>query len=501
MRRRILALAGCICLALSGCHYAQPTDPTPSPSPSPSADPTIRQEFTLPVDPVGEWDPYGGSKSGNMTLLPLICESLYALDNTFAPQPVLAQRAAVSEDGLAWTVTLRSGVTFSDGQALAAEDVVQAVEAARGEKSAYAKRLSGVRKVAAQADGTVLFQLAAPNSGFLSLLDFPIAKVTDSGVLGTGPYLRRGDRLAANSRWWQGKDLPLAEIPLQEAGDADTLVASFNAGAVSVAAADPTGADTLGYSGSCQSWEYPTSTMVYLGFRCNQGPCKSPEFRRAVARTLDRESLTRQALSGHGAAAALPVPPTSARYDRSLAAELARDVQAAAQALEEQGYRLGEDGLRYNGRHPLALTLLVCGDNAALEDLANAVAAALGELGVQVSVRALPWEDYKKTLSQGGFDLYVAQSRMTGDLDPGAYLTAGSGVCYGGFSSKALTDALQNARKSGDWSDFFAQWVQDVPLAPICFKSAGLLTRWGQVQGAAPTQGNLFNGFENWKIS
>lgn len=501
MRKRILVLAGCVCLALGGCHYQQPVDPAPSPSPSPSMDPAIRQVFTLPVDPVGEWDPYGGSQSGNMTLLGLICESLYALDNSFAAQPVLAQSATVSEDGLSWTLTLRPGVTFSDGQALTAEAVVQAVNAARGEKSAYAKRLSGVKSVTAQEGGTVLFQLSAPNSGFLSLLDFPIARVTEAGVFGTGPYVRAEGRLVVNTAWWQGKTLPLETIPLQEAGDADTLVASFNAGAVSVAAADPTGADTLGYSGSCQSWEYPTATMVYLGFRCNKGPCKSPEFRRGLARALDRESLTRQALSGHGAAAALPVPPTSERYDRALAAELSRDMTAAGQALEELGYKLGEDGIRYSGRYPLALTLLVCADNAALEDLAGGIAASLGDLGVQVSVRALPWEDYKKALTQGEFDLYLAQSRMTGDLDPGPYLTAGSGVCYGGFSSKALSEALQNARKSGQWGEFYAQWIQDVPVAPICFKSAGLLTHWGQVQGAEPTQGNLFHGFANWKIS
>lgn len=501
MRRRILALAGCVCLALGGCHYQQPAQSVPSPSPSPSAAPAIEQPFTLPVDPVGEWDPYGGGKSGNLTLLGLICESLYALDNTFAARPVLAQSAAVSEDGLSWTVTLRGGVTFSDGEGLTAETVVQAVDAARGEKSAYAKRLAGVRRVSAQEDGTVLFQLSAPNSGFLSLLDFPIARVTETGVLGTGPYVRREGRLVADPDWWQGKSLPLESIPLQEAGDADTLVASFNAGAVSVAAADPTGADTLGYSGSCQSWEYPTSTMVYLGFRCNKGPCRSGEFRRAVAQALDRETMTRQALSGHGAAAALPAPPSAARYDRQAAARLAYDPEAAATALEEQGYKRAEDGIRYSGRQPVALTLLVCGDNAALEALANAAGSALGELGVQVNVRALPWEEYKKTLTQGDFDLYLAQSRMTGDLDPGPYLTAGSGVCYGGFSSPALTEALQGARKSGDWSGFYDQWAQDVPAAPICFKSAGLLTRWGQVQGAAPTQGNLFAGFENWKIS
>lgn len=502
MKRRALALAGCICLALGGCRYQQPSaEPAPSPSPSPSAAPAVAQVFALPVDPMGDWDPYGGGKSGNLALLGLICESLYALDNTFTPQPLLAKGAEVSGDGLVWTVTLQSGARFSDGQALTAEAVVQAVEAARSEGSAYARRLAGVARVSAQGADKVVFELSGPNSGFLALLDFPIARVTEDGVLGTGPYTRQEGRLAADPHWWQGKDLPLAEIPLREAGDADTLAADFTAGTVSVATADPTQTGALGDSGSCQSWEYPTSTMVYLGFRCDRGPCGSGAFRRAVAQALDRDSLTRRALAGHGAGASLPVPTVSPRYDRTAAAELGYDVVAAGQAMEEQGYALGQDGLRYSGRTPLALTLVVSADSPAMADMAQAVAEELGALGVGVDVRALPWEEYTAALRQGNFDLYLAQSRMTGDLDPGPYVTAGSGVCYGGFSSPALAQALQEARRSGDWSGFYAQWVQDVPLAVICFQSAGLLTRWGQVQNATPTQGDLFAGFENWKIS
>lgn len=500
MKRRVLALLGCVCLTLGGCHYEQPGEPSPSPSPSPTVAPAVEQTFALPVDPVGGWSPYEGSKSGNMTLLPLICESLFVLDNTFTPQPLLATGGTVSDDGLSWTVRLRSGARFSNGEPLTAQVVADAANAARGQKSAYATRLSGVKKVSAQEDGTVLFQLAAPNAGFLGLLDFPIALVTEAGVFGTGPYTLNGNKLSARSDWWRGLELPLETIALEEMGDAGSLMAAFNAGTVSVVAADPTGADTLGYSGSYQDWEYPTSTMLYLGFRCNKGPCKSPEFRRAVSQALDRNALVSQALSGHALAAALPAPPTALRYDKTLAEGVGYDSLAAQTALEELGYELGEDGLRYSGRSPLAVTLLINADNVYKEALAQAVADALGALGVQVNVRALPWEEYKKALGQGDFDLYLAESRMTGDLDPGPLLTAGSGLCYGGFSSRALTETLARARQTGEWRGFYEQWTEDMPLAVLCFKTAGLLTRWGQVEGATPTQGNLFYQFERWNI-
>ncbi len=502
MKQRALAALAAVCLTLSGCHYN--VAPQPSPSPSPSVQPTapaIRREFTLPLDPQGGWDPYVGSKSGNMALVPLMCESLYALDNTFAAQPLLAQSAAASEDGISWTVTLRSGVTFSNGEPLTAQWVADAVNAAKAEKSIYAGRLAGVKKVSAQEDGTVLFQLYRPNADFPALLDFPIALVTKDGVLGTGPYVLDGEALVARGDWWQGKTMPLASIPLKEEGDADGLIADFNTGVISLVAADPTGADNLGYSGSFQNWEYPTSTMLYLGFQCAKGPCRSAQFRRAVSQALDRDALAHRTLGSHALAAALPAPPTSKRYDSVLAAQLGYDADAAGKALDELGYEVDDQGTRCSGRYPLTVRVLANSDNVYKEALAQAVADALGELGVQTEVRALPWEEYTKALKNGDFDLYLAESRLTGDLDPGPFLTPGSGLYYGGFKSQDLTGALAEARRTGDWSGFYTQWAQDVPLAPLCFKNAAVLTPWGQVEGAAPTQGNLFSGFENWKIT
>lgn len=504
MSRRIFAAAAALCLSLSGCGYRPAPQPTAQPAPSAevTAAPVAEHKpFALPVETGQGWEPYAGSKSSNMSLLGLVCESLFALDNTFTPQPLLAQRGEVSEDGLSWTVTLREGVTFSNGEALDAKRVVSAVTAAKGEKSVYAARLSGVKKVTAQKDGTVLFQLAAPNADFPALLDFPIALVTRDGVYGTGPYVLGQGELTARADWWRGLALPLPAIPLREETGSDGLIADFSAGDISLVAADPTGSDALAWSGSCQSWEYPTSTMLYLGFRCTKGPCKSAAFRRAVSRALDRDDLVGRVLTGHALAAALPVPPTAARYDGALAGQAGYDALAAAEALDELGYTLGDDGLRYSGRQAVALTLAVNADNVYKEALARAVADALGALGIQVTVKTLAWEDYKKALSQGDFDLYLAESRLTGDLDVGPFLTAGSGLCYGGFSSRELSDALAEARRSGEWAAFYALWLEEMPVATLCFKNAAALTRWGQVEGATPTQGNLFYGFADWKIS
>ncbi len=500
MSKRALAAAAALCLALGGCHYDAAPPPTPTPTPAPSAPPAaVRETFALPADPGGSWDPYGGERGANQALLGLVCESLYTLDGSFAAQPLLALEGQPSQGATVWTVKLRREPRFSNGEALTAQVVVGAVNAARGAGSLYARRLAGVRAVEAADEETVVFRLERPNADFPALLDFPIALVAGEEVLGTGPYRVGQGELVARSDWWRGLSLPVASIPLKEVGDAAALAADLSAGTVSLTALDPTAEDAPGYEGSCQSWEYPTSTMLYLGFRCGGGAAGEAELRRAASLALDRGELLR-ALGGHGWPAALPVHPNAARYDQTLAGTLGGDPAGAEALLDQLGWLRGEDGVRRRNGRVLSLTLLVNDDNAGKVRLAQAAAEQLGQVGLTVEVRALDWEAFQKALAAGTFDLYLAECRLTGDLDPGGLVTQGSGLSYGAAPSEALLQALGEARSTGEWGGFYAQWAQELPQAVLCFKNAVMLTRWGQVRGAAPTQGNLFDQFHNWQI-
>lgn len=498
-----LALGLALAVQLTACHKAAEPLPTPDPTPSPTAAPTqaVRHPFTLPLDPQGAWNPYLGSRSTNMTLAPLIFDSLYEQDNTFAPQPALAQTAAVSEDGLTWRITLKSGVTFSNGEALTATRVRDALNAARDEKSLYHTRFSGVGQITCEGDDTVVFQLSGPNHSFLALLDVPIALVDQEDVYGTGRYTVEGEWLLARENGWRESAAIPGKIQLTTISAADEMIAAFDGGTLGLVASDPTGADALGFSGSYQTWEYPTTTMLYLGFHRSSGVCQNPEIRAALSRAVDRGGLVNDVLGGHAAVAALPAPPSSNRYHATIARQLGYDPLAAAESLDTMGYTPGDDGIRTIGKRPLALKLLVNSDNAFKERLGAAIAADLKAVGVEVTVTALPWEEYKKALEKGSFDLYLGETRLTGDLDLAPFFTAGSGLCYGGAPDKTLTAALGSAKATGDWAEFYQGFADNVPFAPLCFKTGAVLTQWGRVSGLSPTQGNLFYGLENWSFA
>lgn len=501
----VLAAAATACRPGGGTPAPDPlptgVSPTPDPaltSVSPSPDPA--QPFTLPLDPQGTWNPYAGSRSTNMTLATLLFDSLYELDNNFEPQPLLAKSAVGGEENREWLVELRQGITFSDGAALDAQSVCAAINAARGEKSLYAARLAGIKSVTAENEYTVRFVLNAPNARFPALLDLPIARVTRETVVGTGRYVLDGERLLAREPSWRGEVNIPKEIPLTNISAADELIAAFDSGKLGLTASDPTGADALGFSGSYQTWEYPTSTMLYLGFQRRSGICQDPEVRAALSLAIDRGALVSQVLGGHASVAALPAPPSVGHYDQGTAGTLGYDPLAAGEALDALGYTAGEDGVRYSGKRPLALKLLVNSDNLFKEKLGEAIAGDLEAAGLPVTVTALPWEEYKKVLNAGDFDLYLGETRLTGDGDLTGFFTAGSGLCYGGAPDRELAEAFAKAKAEGGeaWKAFYALYAQKPPFVTLCFKTGAALTQWGQVGGLKPTQGDLFYRLEDW---
>lgn len=503
--RRMTAflLAGLLCLSLCACD----TEPPPvvqEPEQTPTVTPVRQKGFSLACDLTGSLHPITGDNQVNHLLVPLVYEGLYRLDEQFAPQPVLAQDASADDSGLVWTVTLREGVTFSDGTPLEAAHVVSSLNTAR-KSTLYAGRLKNVVSVRA-VNGQVVINLSAPNSALPALLDIPVVLEAEESPapLGTGRYryAGEGEGLYLLANYNREGRLPYDTIDLYPVSAADERIAAFDSGNVSAVVTDFTSPFALGYSCSYEVWDYATTDLLYVGFKAVDGPCASNQVRQAFALAFDRAAVVKDFLAGHGDAAPLPVPAYHEDWVAEAATHLEYDPEGAARLLNQAGYTLGEDGLLYQKRTPLSVTLLVNSDNEIKTAIADLLAAELAGLGVTVTVSKLPWKDYMTALTKGEFDLYLGEVRLTGDFDVTELLSGD--LNYGGYESAALSQQL-NAWKSASgvvrkwmakllWNDF----AQEAPFAPLCFKRESLLVRWDTVSGLAPTRSDPFNGMEHW---
>lgn len=510
--RRALAL--CLgLLLLSGCVGPEPLpSPTAAPEPTQSQTPQAPARFSLGYDPAASLHPITGDSQVNQELTGLVYQGLYELDNTFTPRPVLAQSAAVSEDGLTWTFTLKAGTVFSDGTPLTAAHAAASLNSART-SALYAQRLAGVSDAAAgEEENALSVTLSAPNGNLPALLDVPVVLDQEGAPapLGTGyyQYESAGERLflQANPHHRAASALPYVTIPLTAVSGADERIASFDSGEVTAVTTDFSDPYALGYSSSYETSDYPTTNLLYVGFQALSGPCQSNLVRQAFSRAIDREGMAQALLSGHADPACLPVSPLCGDYDGESAALLGYDLEGAIALLAQAGYeRSEEDNLLYRRRTPLTVTLLVNSDNEGRQAAADAIAAALAELGVSVTVNSLSWSGYTAALAAGQFDLYIGEVRLTGDFDPSPLLTGP--LNYGVGENWELVQALgawkaaQGGARSQAAKALWAQFAQDAPIAPICFKRGSLLVRWGMVSGLQPTRANPFHRMEEWSTA
>jgi peptide/nickel transport system substrate-binding protein len=481
---------------LVSCGGDAAVSPTPDVSPTPEA----AVSFVLPRTG-STMHPILGSDRINLALAPLIWEGLFELDNTFTPRSVLCERGTVSSDGLTWTFTLRSGITFSDGSPLTAAEAAQSLQLAM-HSSRYAARLAQVKAIRAADAHTLTVSLASPNGSLPALLDIPIVKGESEEPVGTGPYVIMGsgddEQLVRRADWWRDKDIPLGTIPLRTVSGPDDLIYAFDTYDVSLVTTDLTGTNALGFSTGYEAWDCPTTTMIFLGFNAAKGACTDPTVRRALSRALDRASIAGALFIRHAEPAVLPISPVSPLYDGILAAELDYSFQAAADLFSQAGYTLS-DGVLKNGRQQLSLALIVNNENSFKTAAADYLAQDLGRLGVRVEVRKLAWSDYEKALGAGDFDLYLGETMLTADFNPTGLVSKGGSLNFGKYDGSGVGELLSAfLSSSGDAradaaSELCRKLGEDAPFAVLCFKNASVLTHWGMVTGLAPTQNNAFS--------
>ena len=181
MQKRLFGILTTAALIAAACGGATPsTAPSGSaaaPSGSaaaPSASAAGDQQLTMAMD----GDVSGGLSNAadnvpTAEAAQFLYDGLYTYDESLTPGPGLAESlATISEDGLTWTIKLRSGVKFHDGTDLTADDVIQTYEIARSTNCRYNPSIcmsEFLEKVEAVDDLTVAFTLKQKLSTFATI--------------------------------------------------------------------------------------------------------------------------------------------------------------------------------------------------------------------------------------------------------------------------------------------------------------------------------------------
>ncbi len=508
MRARLTAAALLLAL-LAGCAApAAQSDSAPLPTASEPEAPQAQLPsgpsgpFGLAWDPAAGLNPYDCLALSNRTVLSLLYEPLFAVDASFTATPYLCAQMESSGDGRTHTLTLREGVTFSDGTALTAADVAASIRAAQN-SDYYGDRLDLISSVTATSDQTLTVTTSAACGSLDALLNIYVVQsgtVGDTAPVGTGPYRLSGETLI-RSDWWRGT-APVVDEPsisLTAATTATELRDVFEYGDATLACTDPNIGNYLAYHTDFELWNNNTTVMQYVAFNRNSPVFAYQAIRALVTWAVDRDAIVSSTANGFATAAVLPASPFAAVYDSALAAEYDYDPDAVSAALAAAGISDLSDGdgildiYTDSGTQSLRGTLVVSGESEQRVAAAQAVVDALNGWGFDLSLRALAYDDYVSALRNGNYDLYYGEVRLSPDFDLGVFFDTDGNLSYGSIADGEAAQLCARARENeGNAYDLYRYVLEQGLLCPILFKTYAIYSDRGSVTGLTPCLDGVF---------
>jgi peptide/nickel transport system substrate-binding protein len=328
-------------------------------------------------------DPHAQNENPTTTFLRQIYEPLVERDRSGKLIPTLALSWRITEDPTVWEFKLREGVTFHNGSAFNADDVVFTFDRARQPTSDFKGYIASVDTVTKVDAYTVRIKTKGPNpilvQNFTNLLMMDkewaeannAVKVQDfknkeenfavRNANGTGAFAlasREPDVrtvLKRNDSYWGRGEFPLeiTELVFQPIKADATRVAALLSGEVDFVQDAPVqDLDRLRSSSNLAVTIGPENRTIFLGMDMSSPQLRSSDVkgknpfadlrvRQAMNMAINREAIQRVVMRNQSVPAGAIVPPFVNGYTKELDTLPKVDVSTAKTLMEQAGYPVG----------------------------------------------------------------------------------------------------------------------------------------------------------------
>jgi len=387
---------------------ASGTEDTTAPAPAEGSDTLV---VAVPSD-VSNLDLGKETFFDEAAILANVYDSLTFRGDDGSVQPGLATEWSASADGTTWTIALREGVLFHSGDEMTSADVAYSIE--RHLDPDFPGNIStvsygDVASVDIVDDYNLVVNLSEPNAQFMqgTPLFTPIVQAsiaeqysieefgaTAESVIGagTGPYQvvswQRDDRLVleANQDYWAGAPaIPnLIFRPIPDGAARTAALLAGEADIISPLAVEQV--ETLEGNSEVEARSVAGLVRLRLVMNTNVEPFDQLAVRQAINHAIDYDSIIDNLLLGYAERLALYGVPIEAGWNETLV-PYEYDPDLSRPLLTDAGLSDGfEVDFHVRNNSPKA------------EEVGQAIAGFLSEVGITANVIALPSSDYQELM-------------------------------------------------------------------------------------------------------
>lgn len=374
---------------------------------------------------VSSLDPHAGTTGQDPIWLWPMMDSLFALDEDSNAVAQLVTDWSYSGDSTELTLSLREGVTFSDGAPFDSAAVKMNIERAQGEETSTAPELASIESIETPDELTVILQLSRPDTSLPNVLAERAgimisppaieAETVATNPVGVGAFRfvshTPGGELVMerNPDYWDADNVKLDSLRIQFLERA-TLARAVTAGEVDYASQlEASAIEGLESAGDVEWTPLKTVRFYQLYIDTTREPMDDITVRRAISFAVNREQLVEAMTFGYGEPATQIFPPGYWAFSEEASQEVGHDPEEAQRLLDDAGVD--------------ELELVVAGgstptDNRRIDILRE----QLAEYGLTIDYR--PGDPRSVVSGLGGHEYDLVSFPWTGRSDPSATFRA-----------------------------------------------------------------------------
>ena len=448
-------------------------------------------------------DPAKGSDEASSAALANLYDTLVFPTSSGTLQPDLATSWQVSTDGLTYTFTLRSGVTFHNGDPLTASDVVFSMNRLIAIGQGYSYLFAPyVKNITAPNASTVVITLSKTFGPFLTalvrlyVLDQSVVVANEVHTGPTATFGANGDygstwlltndagsgaytigqptnlesqmTLAAYTKYWNGT-LPNQPSSIDMIGSTSSTQALFSSHSIQVTDQwqEYSTIASLATLSGAKMVTIPTVNEMYLMINTKEAPTDDIYVREAMSYALNYTAVVDNIFQGSKPSSG-PVPTSLPGHDPNI--PVSTQNLAMAQSLIAKSKYAGQ-----LANYPVRYFWV--SQVPAEQKLALEFAADMAKIGITVNVVEEPWLTVVADLAN-----LTSSPNIVSIEDGASYFEAGS-VLQSRYTSAA----------DGTWEQ--NEWLQNKSLDNLVFSALSTLDQTARFQAYANVQQQIYNQF------
>lgn len=489
-------------------------------SPSRAVAQSATMRIGLDVD-AGTGDARLANDTSARRLVDLVYDGLVLLDAQLNPQPALAESWETPDD-TTWVFTLRSDVTFHDGEAFTADDVVYTFETVLDEDFAapYRSLYTPIASITAVDPRTVEFKLSEPYAPFLAYMEFGIVpqhlgedESHDLGQspVGTGPF--RLTNWARNSEiqfeafgdYWGGapslETVTFFIIPdntvratALETGDLDLIHSPLS----------PQDLDRLRSIDGITVEEQTALGFTHLIFNTTDPTLSDVNVRRAIAHLVDKETIASEIYQGMDMPGESPLVPNTWWY--SEIQDQPFDPEVAAELFAEAGWEDSDgDGVLEKDGTRLTLVLKTHSEDPNRIQAITYLQNLFAQNGIEATVETAEWPTFRESVTVQDFQIAMLGWLSLVDPDRAMY---NQFLCEGAsndgrYCNPAVDELLMQGRSTANQEERVgiyqeaAQIVVDEVAYSVVLYQGYIVAHQSNVTGFVPHPSGSFKSLRD----